>query len=213
MIHENNKVSELKIAYIGGGSRQWAWTLMKDLATADDISGDIYLYDIDYDAAKKNEIIGNGVKDLENCKSVWNYKAVKTLKEALDGADFVIISITPGTFDEMQSDVHTPEKYGIYQSVGDTTGPGGIVRSLRTIPMYEHIALKIKECCPKAWVINYTNPMTICTKTLYKVFPEIKAFGCCHEVFSTQKILIEAMEDILGITGAVREEIKVKTID
>ena len=212
MIFKDSRVEDIKIAYIGGGSRQWAWGLMSDLIVADDISGDVYLYDIDYEAAQLNEKIGNISNSAKGAKTNWNYKAVKTIEEALSGADFVVISIHPGTFDEMYSDVHTPQQYGIYQSVGDTTGPGGIVRALRTIPMYEHIALKIKECCPKAWVINYTNPMTICTKTLYKVFPEIKAFGCCHEVFSTQKILIEAMEDILGLKGALREEIKVNPI-
>ena len=212
MIFKDSRVEDIKIAYIGGGSRQWAWGLMSDLIVADDISGDVYLYDIDYEAAQLNEKIGNISNSAEGAKTNWNYKAVKTIEEALSGADFVVISIQPGTFDEMYSDVHTPEKYGIYQSVGDTTGPGGIVRALRTIPMYEHIALKIKECCPKAWVINYTNPMTVCTKTLYKVFPEIKAFGCCHEVFSTQKIMIEAMEDIIGLKGALREEIKVNPI-
>lgn len=212
MIYKNNKVSSIKIAYIGGGSRQWAWGLMSDLVKADDISGDVYLYDIDYEAALCNEKIGNFANDADGAMTTWNYRAVKTIDEALTGADFVVISIQPGTFDEMYSDVHTPEKYGIYQSVGDTTGPGGIVRAMRTIPMYEHIALKIKENCPDAWVINYTNPMTVCTRTLYRVFPEIKAFGCCHEVFSTQKILIEAMEDILGIYGVEREDIKVNPV-
>ena len=100
-----------------------------------------------------------------------------------------MISIMPGTFDEMESDVHAPEKFGIYQSVGDTTGPGAVMRALRTIPMFEEFAAAIREYCPQAWVINYTNPMTVCVKTLYRVFPKIKAFGCCHEVFGTQKLL------------------------
>lgn len=173
-------VEGLKIAYIGGGSRGWAWGLMSDLVTADDISGDVYLYDIDLEAAKTNEIIGNKHNDLKEAKTKWSYHASKTIDEALKNADFVIISILPGTFDEMESDVHQPEKYGIYQSVGDTSGPGGIVRAMRTIPMYIEIAEAIKKNCPDAWVINYTNPMTLCVKTLYRVFPEIKAFGCCH---------------------------------
>lgn len=79
----------------------------------------------------------------------------------------------------MESDVHYPEKYGIYQSVGDTVGPGGIVRALHTIPLYVKFAEAIKAYAPNAWVINYTNPMTLCTRTLYEVFPEIKAIGCC----------------------------------
>ena len=193
MIYKNNCVEDVKIAYIGGGSRGWAWTLMKDLAKADDISGSVYLYDIDYEAAKHNEIIGNRIEN-----GSWKYVATPTIGEALTGADFVIVSILPGTFDEMESDVHAPEKYGVYQPVGDTTGPGGFIRSLRTIPMMQEIARAVREFCPKAWVINYTNPMAICVHALYKEFPEIKAFGCCHEVFGTQKLLAQAVNEYMG---------------
>ncbi len=209
MNYRNNKVENIKIAYIGGGSRGWAWGLMSDLASVDDISGDVYLYDIDMVAAQNNEIIGNKYKDLENAKSIWNYKAVENIEEALTGADFVIISILPGTFDEMESDVHTPEKYGIYQSVGDTSGPGGIIRAMRTIPIYEDFARNIKQYCPNAWVINYTNPMTLCVKALYRVFPEIKAFGCCHEVFGTQKLLAKVAEQAFDVKNIDRHDIKV----
>ena len=207
----NNKAENVKIAYVGGGSRGWAWGLMSDLASNEDMSGDVYLYDIDFEAAKANEIIGNKFNFCEDAKSKWSYKAVETAKEAMTDADFVVISILPGTFDEMESDVHTPEKYGIYQSVGDTTGPGGIVRAMRTIPMFEEIANYIKEYCPNAWVINYTNPMTLCVKTLYRVFPEIKAFGCCHEVFGTQRLLTWVVEEFLG-KKATRDEIKVNPV-
>lgn len=208
----DKKVEDLKIAYIGGGSRGWAWTLMSELARADDISGDVYLYDIDYPAAQKNEIIGNKFNTAKGANSVWNYKAVNTIDKALTDADFVIISILPGTFDEMESDVHAPEKYGIYQSVGDTVGPGGIIRAMRTVPMFEYIAEQVKKYCPDAWVINYTNPMTICVKTLYRVFPEIKAFGCCHEVFGTQMVLAHVASEKLGIENIERDEIKVNPI-
>ncbi len=212
MEYNNNVVTGVKIAYIGGGSRGWAWGLMSDLVSCDDINGDVYLYDIDMEAAKNNEIIGNKFNSAEGAKSVWNYHASETIDEALAGANFVVISILPGTFDEMYSDVHTPEKYGIYQSVGDTSGPGGIVRAMRTIPMYEHIALKIKENCPDAWVINYTNPMTLCVKALYQTFPEIKAFGCCHEVFGTQKFLVKVVEEKFGVEGIDRSTIRVNPV-
>ncbi len=210
--YDNGKrVKDLKIAYVGGGSRGWAWGLMSDLVSCDNISGDVYLYDIDHEAAKANEIIGNKFNSAVGAKSSWSYHASETPKEAMEGADFVIISILPGTFDEMESDVHTPEKYGIYQSVGDTTGPGGIVRAMRTIPMFEKIAGYIKEYCPGAWVINYTNPMTLCVKTLYRVFPEIKAFGCCHEVFGTQRVLQAMIKEYFG-EDAKREDVKVNPI-
>jgi alpha-galactosidase len=137
---------------------------------------------------------------------------MKTLKEALDGADFVVISILPGTFDEMDVDVHTPERLGIWQSVGDTAGPGGIMRGLRTIPMFVEIAEAIKAYAPEAWVINYTNPMTLCVKTLYHVFPQIKAFGCCHEVFGTQKVLKGILEETCGLSGIERKDIHVNVL-
>lgn len=208
----HNTVEDLKIAYIGGGSQGWAWGLMSDLAAATDISGKVALYDIDYEAAKKNEVIGNRYNDLPDCHSKWDYKAVNTLEEALTDANFVVISILPGTFDEMASDVHTPEKYGIYQSVGDTTGPGGILRALRTIPQMEVIAHGIRDYCPKAWVINYTNPMAICVKALYDAFPEIRAFGCCHEVFGGKKLLASAVKDICGFDGITRDDIKINVV-
>ena len=71
MIHNGKNVTDLKIAYIGGGSKGWAWGLMSDLAVADDISGSVYLYDIDYDAAKANEIIGNTVKNSKGAVTDW----------------------------------------------------------------------------------------------------------------------------------------------
>ena len=90
----------------------------------------------------------------------------------------------PGTLDEMESDVNVPYEYGIYQPVGDTVGAGGYLRAMRCVPMFRFFAAKIRENCPSAWVINYTNPMTLCTRTLYEEFPKIKAFGCCHEAVS-----------------------------
>lgn len=212
MIKENNKVKDIHIAYIGGGSMGWAWGLMSDLATEEQLSGTVRLYDINYEAAMRNEKIGKLLQKNPDVKSHWDYTAVGSLQEALTGADFVIISILPGTFDEMEADVHLPEKYGIYQSVGDTVGPGGHVRALRTIPMYVVIANAIKEWAPDAWVINYTNPMTLCTRTLYEIFPRIKAFGCCHEVFGTQELLRCALADIDGIEAPSRRDIKVNVL-
>ena len=209
MYFEGNQAKDVKIAYIGGGSRAWAWNFMSDLAANEDISGKIHLYDIDFEAAYNNEIIGNKYNSASGARSHWDYKAVHTLKESISGADFVIISILPATFEEMEADVHLPEEYGIYQSVGDTTGPGGVIRSLRTVPMMEEIALAVKEYAPNAWVLNYTNPMAVCVDTLYRTFPGIKAYGCCHEVFGTQNVLITALEEFCGIQGVKREDIRV----
>ena len=198
MQYKNNKVSDIQIAYIGGGSRGWAWTFMTDLALEPQISGTIRLYDIDVQAAQNNAVIGNRVSSRKDAVGKWTYQTCQSLQEALNGCDFVVISILPGTFDEMESDVHLPERLGIYQSVGDTAGPGGMIRALRTIPMFVEIGEAIRKHAPQAWVINYTNPMSLCVKTLYHTFPQIKAFGCCHEVFGTQQLLKGICERVCG---------------
>lgn len=208
---KNNKAEDVRITYIGGGSRGWAWNLMSDLAVEEKMSGIVTLYDINLEAAENNVTIGT-LLQKESGKENFTYRACGDLKESLKGADFVVISILPGSFDEMESDVHVPEKYGIYQSVGDTTGPGGILRALRTLPMYVEIANAIKEVSPDAWVINYTNPMGACVRILYEVFPEIKAFGCCHEVFGTQELLARLAEREFGIEKIDRSDIKINVL-
>lgn len=212
MNYEETGCRDINICYIGGGSQGWAWKLMSDLYLEDALSGTVRLYDIDKEAAKTNEKIGNRMFSYEGAKSKWKFTTAGTLEEGLYGADFVIISILPATFEEMRTDVHAPEKYGIWQSVGDTVGPGGIFRALRTIPMYEVIAEGIKRCCPDAWVINYTNPMALCTGALYRVFPGIKAFGCCHEVFGIQRVLQMALKEELGIEEKDRHKIRINVV-
>jgi alpha-galactosidase len=213
MQYIDGKMKDVNIAYIGGGSRGWAWTFMTDLAREEKLSGEIRLYDIDKKAAENNEKIGNHISSRKEAVGKWKYVVKDTLKDALTGADFVVISIMPGTFDEMESDVHTPERLGIYQSVGDTAGPGGIIRALRTLPMFREFAEAIRDYSPKAWVINYTNPMTLCVKMLYHVFPEIKAFGCCHEVFGTQNVLAGILKKEGYVTGDIeRRDIQINVL-
>ncbi len=199
--------SNLTVAYIGGGSRGWAWGFMTDIAMDAQIAGTVRLYDIDREAAKRNKIIGEKISAHPDAKSHWDYEVSESLSEALNGADFVVISILPATFREMRSDVHLPERVGVYQPVGDTVGPGGFMRALRTIPMFVEIAEAIRDHAPEAWVINYTNPMTLCMRTLYEVFPGIKAFGCCHEVFGTQILLTQMLKDMGVADQVARQEL------
>ncbi len=212
MIINHGKAENIRVAYIGGGSRGWAWTFMTDLAMEPSMSGEIALYDIDREAAENNRIIGGRITADPSAVGKWAYRVADSLQNALTGADFVIISILPGTFDEMEHDVHLPEHLGIWQSVGDTAGPGGMIRALRTIPMFVEIAEAIRDFAPDAMVINYTNPMTLCMQTLYRVYPGIKAFGCCHEVFSTQKLLAAAANEILGMEEISRDEVHVNVL-
>ncbi len=206
----NNSAVELKIAYIGGGSRGWAHVLMGDLATCPDLSGQVLLYDIDYAAAQLNEALGNWLQSQPGVRSRWRYQAVERLEQALAGADFVFISIQPGPLEMMAHEITTAEKYGIFFPVGDTTGAPGLMRGLRAAITYAGFAEAIAERCPDAWVVNYANPMTICTRTLKRVAPGLKVFGCCHEVFGTQAILAELAKQYLGLDQVpARDEVYV----
>ena len=103
-------MKNIKIAYIGGGSKQWARVFMNDLALCSDLTGEIGLFDIDKEAAVRNQQIGNNINKQPETVSRWNYVVYDSLKEVLCGADFVVISILPGTFEDMRVDVHYPEK-------------------------------------------------------------------------------------------------------
>ena len=87
MAFENKRARSLRIAYIGGGSRGWAWGFMKDLAMDGDMEGEVRLYDIDQEAAKRNEIIGGRISAHPNALSRWKYNTTSSLKDALTGAD------------------------------------------------------------------------------------------------------------------------------
>jgi alpha-galactosidase/6-phospho-beta-glucosidase family protein len=203
---------QIKIAYLGGGSRGWARILMQDLALCSDLSGEVYLYDIDMEAARLNVELGTWVQQQPGAVGDWRYRAVPTIDEALRGADFVVCSIQPGPLEAMEADLTIPARYGLLYPVGDTIGAPGLVRGLRAALIYEGFARKIAELCPDAWIINYSNPMTICTRTLTRVCPQLKAFGCCHEVFGTQDLLADLVAQYLDVPRPSRQEIEVNVL-
>lgn len=202
----------LKIAYIGGGSRDWARKLMIDLALCADLTGEVALYDIDLDSARLNEQLGNWMQSQPGVVSHWHYTAVSTLREALQNADFVIISIQPGPLELMRDEIALAEEYGLFYPVGDTTGAPGLIRGLRSAAIYREFARALAEHCPQAWIINYTNPMSVCTRTLTRVAPELKVFGCCHEVFWVQHMLAELAAHYLNIDLPARTDIHVNVL-
>jgi alpha-galactosidase/6-phospho-beta-glucosidase family protein len=206
-----NSIS-LKIAYIGGGSRDWARKLMIDIALCPDLTGEVALYDIDMESALLNEQLGNWMQTQPGVVSKWRYIAVSTLQEALQDADFVIISIQPGPLELMADEIALAEEYGNFFPVGDTTGAPGLIRGLRSASTYKRFAQAIASICPNAWVINYTNPMSVCTRTLTLVAPELKVFGCCHEVFATQELLARITGQYMDIETPSRDEIQVNVM-
>jgi alpha-galactosidase/6-phospho-beta-glucosidase family protein len=204
---------DLKIAYIGGGSREWARKLMFDLALCPELAGEVALYDIDTEAAHLNEQLGNWLQVQPGVVSHWHYTTAPTLSSALQGADFVIISIQPGSLEVMAEEIALAEQYGLFFPVGDTTGAPGLVRGLRAATIYAGFAEAISTLCPNTWIINYTNPMAICTRTLTRMAPGLKVFGCCHEVFGTQHMLAGLVSRYLDVSPTPsRAEIQVNVL-
>ncbi|MBN1558506.1 MAG: alpha-glucosidase/alpha-galactosidase [Lentisphaerae bacterium] len=203
---------DIKIGYVGGGSRGWFPALAKELALCPWFSGEVRLYDIDQAAAEKNAEFGNALQDHPRNLAAWRYRAVPDLKQALRGADFVFLSIQPGPIQYMKADLELPEALGIYQSVGDTVGPGGIVRGFRTVRVYREFAEAIARHCPEAWVLNFTNPLTVGTRALYAVWPDIRAYGCCHEVFGSQDLLADLLARKYKVAKPGREDVRVNVL-
>lgn len=172
-----------RICFVGGGSYNWMPKLLTDLALTRDLSGTVVLHDINQTALDDIQRFGNSV--FGAAEANFSLEATTDLDAALTGADFVVVTITTGGLDSMAADLDIPLKYGIYQSVGDTVGPGGLSRALRNVPVLLNIARTMERVCPDAWMLNLTNPLTVLTRVVNKV-TRIKAMGLCHELFGVR---------------------------
>ena len=186
---EVGRAHRTRICIVGGGSYNWAPTLLKDIAAKKDVlSGTIVLHDIDPVAL--DDLARLGRKIMAAAGADFSVEATTDLRSALSGAEFVVVTITTGGLEAMRHDLEIPLKYGIYQTVGDTVGPGGLSRALRNIPPMQEIARTMEAVCPDAWLINLTNPMTTLTRAIAKT-TRIKVIGLCHEVDSTRTTIMK----------------------
>lgn len=167
-----------KIVIIGGGSYSWGPTFMRDIFATPELAGStLVLQDIVQE--RVDLVYALGQKMIQDFNLNFHLEKTLSLEDALQGADFVILTITTGRLESMRPDLEIPARYGIKQSVGDTTGPGGLARALRNIPVVAEIGRKVMEICPNALFLNYTNPMTVLTRTL--AMQGVKVVGLCHE--------------------------------
>ncbi len=181
-----------KIAFIGGGSYQWGPKLILDIALNENLRGGLLtLHDINREALE--DMFSWAEKAVEAAGSDLRLEKAAQLEQALEGADFVILSISTGGLEAMTHDLEIPARYGVVQTVGDTVGPGGLFRALRNIPVVVGIARAMEECCPDALMLNLTNPMTVLTRAVNKA-TSVRCVGLCHELFSTLGMLSEMFE-------------------
>ena len=170
----------MQVTIIGGGSYQWAPKLIADLLNTPSLHGmHLVLEDIDPAPLAKMEGIARIADDKLGSKVTVS--TTTDQRRALEGADFVVVTISTGGFTSMAVDIDVPARHGIYQSVGDSVGPGGISRALRNIPVLAGIGHDMEDQCPNAWMLNITNPMTALTRTVCRE-TTIKTVGLCHEI-------------------------------
>ncbi|BDZ42268.1 alpha-glucosidase/alpha-galactosidase [Paraoerskovia sediminicola] len=179
-----------KITFIGAGSVVFTRQLVADLLSFPELSEiELVLHDVDPERLD----VAVGTAEWLNASFGTNATIASTLdrREALAGADFVVNMIQVGGIDGTLKDLQIAELHGLRQTIGDTTGVGGVFRALRTFPVLEAIARDMQEVCPDAWFLNYTNPMAMNVWWMSVVAPKIKTVGLCHSVYWTAHDLAE----------------------
>ena len=177
-----------KIAFIGAGSFGFTRNLVRDLLSYPAFEDStIALMDID---PERLEVIRRACQRIaDEGKRPARIVATLDRREALEGADGVVSTILHGKLDIWQNDILIPKKYGVDTNVGDTRGPSGIFRFLRTVNPIMEIADDIARYCPSAVYLNYTNPMAMLCRAVQGAHPELVCSGLCHSVQGTAAML------------------------
>ncbi len=174
----------VNITFIGAGSVEFTRQLVADIVRFPDLENVAFsLHDIDSDRLATAEATALQVNRQLNGSATIT--ATVDRRAALAGADFVINMIQVGGVEATINDLEIPARYGLQQTIGDTTGIGGIFRALRTFPVLEALTADMREVCPEAWLLNYTNPMAMNVWWVSLVAPDIKVVGLCHSVYWT----------------------------
>lgn len=188
----------MKLVLIGAGSAQFGLGTLGDLFQSMPMHGsEIMLVDINREAL--DDVLQKGRAFLEEHRLPFTLGATTDRREALSGADVVVISIEVGNrFRLWDEDWTIPQQYGFSQVYGENGGPGGVFHALRITPVIVSICDDVSELCPDAWVFNYSNPMSAITTTVLRKYPSLKFVGLCHEVLSLERYLPEMLGTPFG---------------
>jgi alpha-galactosidase len=199
----------LKITFIGAGSVTFTRELLGDLLAFDELAdAHIALHDINPERLATAEAMARWIDGQLSGRATITTHADR--REALDGADFAINMVQVGMHESTLLDFDIPAKYGLRQTIGDTLGIGGIFRALRTIPVMLGIGQDMAEVCPDAWLLNYTNPMSILCQAYAEGSPHKKIVGLCHSIQHTTRQLAEIVdvpfEDVTFLGAGVNHQ-------
>jgi len=179
-----------KIAFVGAGSFGFTRTVVKDILSFPRLAdAEIALMDIDPERLEMARACCQKLVDAGSYPA--RIRTFATLRRALDGADAVIVTILSGGTDVWKHDILIPKKYGVDICIGDTRGPSGVFRALRTIPDMLKICKTMTEVCPGAILLNYTNPMAMLCHAMQLAYPQLTISGLCHSVQGTANMLAQ----------------------
>ena len=182
----------VQITFLGAGSTVFARQLMTDILLIDGLDeGCFALVDIDAQRLDLAKQIAERLIALSGKR--WSVRASTGRRDVLEGSNFIINTIEVAGLANVRNDFDIPMKYGINQCIGDTIGPGGVFKALRTGPAWLDILHDAEQFCPQAWVLNYTNPMSILTLAALKG-TGMRTVGLCHSVQATSKLLARYLE-------------------
>lgn len=180
-------MSRLKIVMVGGGSVLWTPTLVRDLLLTPPLhDAEFVLYDLNKDASDLTAAFCTKLA-AKLCVPA-RFVSTDRREQGFADANYVIITISTGGLDAMARDLAIPEEYGIYHTVGDTSGPGGWARSIRNFDTFVSLAQDINRYARGAMVLNYTNPMATLTDVLTRLC-EGPVVGLCHGLFNNQEFI------------------------
>ena len=185
----------MKITFLGAGSSIFVRNIFGDCVASPALGDfEFALYDIDGVRLQESaDILGVINKTMNGRAKITSFLGVENRKKALDGASFVINAVQVGRYDPCTIiDFETPKKYGLRQTIGDTLGIGGIMRTLRTIPVMADFARDMEEVCPQALLINYTNPMSMLTGYMLR-YTGVRTVGLCHSVQVCSEMLLKKL--------------------
>ena len=176
-----------KICFIGAGSFVFTRNLIRDILSFPSLAGsDLYLMDLNEERLRYIK------KAVDHIVEAGSYPArvtaTRNREQALEGAQGVVCTILQGGVQVWRHDIDIPARYGVDINVGDTRGPAGIFRALRTIPVMLEICRDIERLCPKALLLNYTNPMSMLCKAI-RESTGVEVVGLCHSVQGTAEML------------------------
>jgi len=179
-----------KIVFIGAGSLVFSRRLMMDMLSFPALR-DSHFALVDIDQAKLGYVERVANRVIREGGFPATFETTTDRREVLAGADYVVCMILHGGIDVISMDIDIPMTYGVSQCIGDTLGPGGVFRALRTVPVMVDLCHDIEELCPEALLLNYTNPMAMLCWSMYEA-TDVRLVGLCHSVQGTTQQLAKA---------------------